>query len=170
MGSELGGVSSMKNRNHSVCQKTKVDGSQCEASALTGSRFCYFHDPSKAHERQVAQQAGGIARSRRAAVLPLETPDWQVRKMSDVVELLGETLNQVRRGQLDPKVANSVAYIAGILLKALERGPLEERIASLEEILKKPPSQVGPFLVSGKLDRTFSFETRSTRENDGKKQ
>jgi molybdopterin/thiamine biosynthesis adenylyltransferase len=160
----------MKNRKHSVCQKIKAGGSQCEASALTGSRFCYFHDPSKAHERQVAQRAGGLARSRQCAVLPRETPDRQVRKICDVVEVLGETLNQVRRGQIDPKVANSVAYIAGILLKALERGPLEERIASLEEILKKPPSQGEPLLGSGKLDRTFSFETRSTEENDGKKQ
>ena len=156
----------MKNRNHSVCQKTKADGSQCKASALTGSMFCYFHDPSKAHERHVAQQAGGIARSRRAAVLPLETPDWQVRKMSDVVELLGETLNQVRRGQLDARVGNSVAYISGILLKALERGPLEERIASLEAILKKPPSEVGPYIGPGIPDRTFSFESRKKEGDD----
>lgn len=160
----------MKNKKDSVCQKTKVGGSQCEASALTGSTFCYFHDASKAHDRRVAQRAGGIARSRQCAVLPRETPDRPVRKISDVVELLGETLNQVRRGQIDSKVANSVAYIAGILLKALERGPLEERIASLEEILKNPPSQGEPFLGSGKLDRTFSFETRSAEENDGKKQ
>ena len=156
----------MKNRNPSVCQETKAGGSQCEASALTGSRFCYFHDPSKAHERQLAQRAGGIARSRQCAVLPRETPDRQVRKISDVVEVLGETLNQVRRGQIDPKVANSVAYISGILLKALERGPLEERIAALEAILKKPPSQLGPYTGPGIQDRTFSFESRKKEGDD----
>jgi hypothetical protein len=156
----------MKNDKDGICQKTKEDGSQCKASTLTSSMFCYFHDPAKAQERQEAQRAGGIARSRQAAVLPGETPDQQVRKTSDVVELLGETLNQVRRGQIDPKVANSVAYIAGILLKALHGGLLEERIASLEAILSKPPSQVRPFLGAGAPGRTFSFETQN-KEEDG---
>ncbi len=160
----------MKNSRDRTCQKTKADGSRCKVRVINGSSFCYFHDPAKAHERQAAQRAGGIARSRQAAVLPLETPDWQVRKISDVVEILGQTLNQVRRGQIDPRVANSVAYISGVLLKAMERGPMEERITTLEGILKQPPSQRVPFLGPSAPDRTFSFETRSTEDNDGKKQ
>jgi len=159
----------MKNRKDDICQQIKGDGSQCEASVITGSMFCYFHDPAKAQERQVAQRAGGIARSRQAAVLPRETPDRPVRKICEVVEIMEETINQVRRGEIDPKVANSVAYIAGILLKALERGPLEERIASLEAILKTPRSQVGHFLGPVELGQPFSFETRKKEEDgDGK--
>ena len=41
----------------------------------------------------------------------------------------------VRKGQLDPRVSNAIGYRAGILLRALEQGPTEERLAKLETIL-----------------------------------
>ena len=49
--------------------------------------------------------------------------------------LLGESINQVRRGQLDPRVANAVGYLASMLLGALQQGPLEERLQRLEATL-----------------------------------
>ena len=41
----------------------------------------------------------------------------------------------VRKGQLDPRVSNAIGYLAGILLRALEQGPTEERLARLETTL-----------------------------------
>ena len=49
--------------------------------------------------------------------------------------LLGESISQVRRGQLDPPVANAVGYLASILLGALQQGLLVERLRRLEETL-----------------------------------
>ena len=37
-----------------------------------------------------------------------------------------------QRGQLDPRVANAMGYLASILLKALENGRIEDRLAHLE--------------------------------------
>jgi hypothetical protein len=51
----------------------------------------------------------------------------------DVAALLADSINQLRRGQLDPRIANSMACLGGVLLKALEQGPVEERLAKLEE-------------------------------------
>jgi hypothetical protein len=65
----------------------------------------------------------------------LETPDNPLRNTQDVSVLLGESINQVRRGQLDPRVANAVGYLASILLAALQQGPLEERLQRLEATL-----------------------------------
>ena len=48
---------------------------------------------------------------------------------------LAEAINEVRCGKLDPKVANSMGYLAGILLHGLEQGPVEERLARLEASL-----------------------------------
>ena len=49
--------------------------------------------------------------------------------------LLADSINQVRRGQLDPRIANATGYLAGILLKALEQGHTEQRLSHLETIL-----------------------------------
>ena len=41
----------------------------------------------------------------------------------------------MRRGQLDPRVANAEGYLASILLNALDQGPVEERLSRLEATL-----------------------------------
>ena len=44
-------------------------------------------------------------------------------------------VEQVRRGQLAPRVATAVGYLSNILLSALQQGPLEERLQRLEATL-----------------------------------
>lgn len=58
-----------------------------------------------------------------------------MRSSQDVVLLVAETINQVRRGQLHPKIANTVGYLASVQLRALEQGPVEERLSRLEATL-----------------------------------
>ncbi len=82
-----------------------------------------------------AGRAGGLRRSRPAAVLPRQTPDHPLRNTTEVSAFLAKSINQVLRGALDPRVANSAGYLANVLLRALEQGPLEERIAKLEATL-----------------------------------
>lgn len=88
------------------CQHTKFDGRPCHARRVTGSDFCFFHDPGKGAERERAQRAGGS--KSRVAALPSTAPDARLLDARDVVKLLAETINQVRRGEVDPKVANAV--------------------------------------------------------------
>jgi hypothetical protein len=68
-------------------------------------------------------------------VLDAATPEKPLGSSREVAELLSDTINQVRRGELDPRIANTVGYLAGTLLKALEQGPVEERLARLEVAL-----------------------------------
>jgi hypothetical protein len=46
--------------------------------------------------------------------------------------LLTDSINRLRRGQLDPRVANAMGYLTGVLLRALEQGAVEERLARIE--------------------------------------
>jgi hypothetical protein len=92
---------------------------------------CVFHDPTKADDGQRARRAGGLARGK-PALLPADCPDVELANSMDVSSLLSESISQVRRGELDPRVANTIGYLSGILLKALERGVLEERVQKLE--------------------------------------
>jgi len=119
--------------NDERCEHVKADGKHCRAWKLHGSDYCFFHDPAKAAERASARQAGG--RKGKAAVLPPETPLLPVRTAGDVIGLLGETIHQVRTGQLDPRVGNCIGYLSGIVLKATEQGEMEQRLAALESIV-----------------------------------
>jgi len=57
----------------------------------------------------------------------------EIKNTSDVVSLLNETINQVRTGEIEVKIANAVGYLSGICLKALEQGDMEKRVEALEE-------------------------------------
>jgi len=48
------------------------------------------------------------------------------------VAALGQTINQVRTGRLAVNVGNCIGVLAGVLLRAIEGGDLEQRIAALE--------------------------------------
>jgi len=76
-------------------------------------------------------------------VFPLETPDAPLQSSRDVSVFLAESINAVRKGELDPRVANAVGYLASIQLRALEQGPTEQRIAALEMTLGLVPKAPG---------------------------
>ena len=69
------------------------------------------------------------------ATLPPDTPDLPLRNADDVVTLLAQTINWVRRGDLDSKVANSVGDLSGIMLNAMQESEIEARFAAVEAVL-----------------------------------
>lgn len=117
-----------------ICKASKRAGSGCEAAALEGSDFCFFHDPSKAAERREAQALGG--QRNRMKTLDPAIPDVKFESSAQVVALLSDTINQVRKGNIDPRIGNTVGYLANLLIKALEQNELETRIDRLEESLE----------------------------------
>ncbi len=117
------------------CQFSKRNGKRCNANAQAAIGLCVFHDPDRAIAGQEARRAGGLTRTRRDAVLPSETPDHELGNPRDVARLLAQSINHLRRGQLEPRIANAVGYLAGIMLRALEQGSFEERITNIEEAL-----------------------------------
>lgn len=120
-----------------TCKSTTKGGERCQAPAIDGSSFCFFHDPDLADERQRAQSSGG--RNGATRTLPPSTPDLSVASSRDVVDLLSDTINQVRRGAIDPRVGNAVGYLANILLKAFEQGDIEDRVRALEAATNSRP-------------------------------
>jgi hypothetical protein len=124
-----------------TCNATKPDGSNCQAASLSDSGFCYFHDPAQAQKRKAAQAEGG--RQQRMKTLDVTEPDVNVEDCGDAIALISETINQVRKGKIDPRVANSVGFLANILIKAVERNKLEARIEHLESLVKAQSSTSG---------------------------
>jgi hypothetical protein len=117
------------------CHFRKRNGTCCGANAQPANGLCVFHDPARAADGRRARKAGGISRSQAAAVLPVDTPDHPLGNTLEVSALLADSINQLRRGQLDSRVANALGYLTSVLLRSLEQGPLEERMAKIEAAL-----------------------------------
>jgi hypothetical protein len=114
------------------CSAKNRNRKRCGAWAVTGGNKCALHlDPGLAakmgskHGRRTtfppARDASGLAHR------PLKS-------IGDVSDLLEETINRVRQGPFDLRAANSIGFLAGTLLKALDQR-LEERLARLEAVI-----------------------------------
>jgi hypothetical protein len=117
------------------CEGVKAGGGRCSSRRIAGSSYCFFHDPDMEAERKAAQSAGG--QKNRMAVLPSSTPDAELRNAEDASKVLAETINQVRRGEIDPKIANSVGYLIGLFVKVKQDVDVERRLAALESALQE---------------------------------
>ena len=124
------------------CVFRKQDGTICGANAQLGKELCVFHDPDKEEDGRRARRAGGLTRSA-PRVLPADTPAVQLTSSKDVAGVLVESINQVRRGELDPRIANATGYLAGVLLKALEQGVFEDRLLKIEDSLGLSAKEAG---------------------------
>ena len=115
------------------CKFIKSNGKQCQAWAMEDSDFCFTHNPKMEKERKEAVIRGG--KSPKRNYIPLEP--IEVKDNKDVVKLIVQTINEVRRGVIDIRVANCIFYGSGQLIKALEIANLEERVSKIEEILNQ---------------------------------
>jgi hypothetical protein len=126
-----------------TCKATRKDGDPCRAVAQSGSDYCFFHDPAKGEERHDAKIKGG--QTGKAATLTVVKP-WRgtagevdvLKAVTPVelVDLLCNTIDDVRTGAIDPKVANAVGYLAGVIVKIQQYDALVERLSAIEEALK----------------------------------
>jgi hypothetical protein len=118
-----------------ACTFAKDDGSPCRAPPQVDGAYCFAHDPEHAEEMAEARRLGGLRRRKEKAV----------QGAYDIEEL--ENVGQVRRLikiavldtlSLENSIARSrtVAYLAGVALKALEVGEFEERLVALEAAVK----------------------------------
>lgn len=94
--------------------------------------FCFLHNPDISEdEKREAQSKGGKANHKvQASLAPIN-----LKQTKDVVSLLETTINDLRAGTLDVKVANGVGYLAGQLVKAMEVSELEKRVEGIEKML-----------------------------------
>lgn len=126
------------------CRASRKDGSPCRGDALAGGDYCAFHSPEKAADFQDGRVSGGKA-GKLATLPPTAIKPWrgQAGELDvlqsvtpvELVNLLCQTIDDVRSGAVDPKVANSVGYLAGVIVKIQQYEALDERLAAIEEAL-----------------------------------
>jgi len=124
------------------CKAITKNGKSCQANAQTGRDYCFLHDPDKAEAVKAARSKGGsslkVIDQKRLKPWRGTAGDYTVLRSpapGDIVNLLADTIDEVKAGQIDPKVANAVGYLAGAIIKALEVAALDERLSALEEAI-----------------------------------
>ena len=114
------------------CQGVTRSRTPCTAWAMEGG-LCYFHaNPNKASE---LGQRGGKAKGPRVTADPVEYVTRPLKTVNDVTHLLADTINDLRSGAIDSRLANTVGYLATGMLKALQQGDIEGRLRAVEAVL-----------------------------------
>jgi len=114
------------------CTYIKPDGERCNANAMSGTNYCFTHNPDiNDQEREQARTRGGQAR---ALTLAKPLPLLAINEPEDAVRLVIDTISRVRAGELDIKTANCIGFLTDKLLKAFELSRLKDRIELVERV------------------------------------
>lgn len=112
------------------CSHQKSNGDNCKSQSIRTGRFCWLHDPSVPQEaKRKAQARGG---SNNAVKTLISLPPLLGATPKAILEMLVTTINEVRAGEIDIRVANCVGFLSGHLVRIYEISEMEERLAGLE--------------------------------------
>ena len=122
---------SAKKQRQAWCRARTKAGRPCQAPAVERG-LCFFHaNPERLAE--LGRQGG--RKNRRWEPEPPGVTQKPLKSVADVGALLEETINKIRSGPFDLRAANAIGFLAGNLLKALEKGRTEQRLAHLEALV-----------------------------------
>lgn len=116
-----------------TCKALTSGGQPCQSQARLNMELCFFHDPESQQQRRTAQQKGG---SKGLRLLPMANPpgDFDLSDPQQISKLLSHVSNRVVRGELDPKCAYALGYLADCALRAHNAVAVTERIERLERL------------------------------------
>ena len=115
------------------CRHIKDDGQPCGAYAMTGSEYCYLHNPAISDDKKrIAQVKGGEAR---ALTIAEPLPYMMLENPHDAIILIADTINRVRAGELDVRIANCIGVLSGHLIKAFETAQLKDKVEMIDRIV-----------------------------------
>jgi hypothetical protein len=105
---------------------------------MSGSKYCFSHNPATKERHRAATRKGGSASPKVSGNTVL--PALNLSSIHDIAEVLAETINRVRTvnsdGSMAIPTANAIGHLAGKLLEARKVADLEARLAKLEASTK----------------------------------
>ncbi|MFI5144068.1 MAG: hypothetical protein ACHQJ4_00600 [Ignavibacteria bacterium] len=114
------------------CQYIKSDSTKCTSFAMNGSDFCYRHNPDIPQEEKINASSKGGQANEQYIETPL--PAIKIEKMTDVVTVLADSINQVRAGKISQKTGGTLAYMSFILLMAMDKAKSEAKQENIEKL------------------------------------
>ncbi len=102
---------------------------------MQGDEYCYLHNPSVSDEEKHDARSRGGKENQITVISP--QPPLKLTSAKDAIVLLEETINGVRAGKLDVKIANCLGFLTDKLLKAYEVAELSDKVEIMERFLEK---------------------------------
>jgi hypothetical protein len=117
-----------------TCAAIKADGTECEARAMKGSKWCFNHSPDYSEQRRRNASKGGRAGGKGRPGASDEI-SWLRRKLKDVVEGVLTGNMDRSRAAVAVQALNALRGLLETEHRIMEAQEFEERIAVLEERL-----------------------------------
>ena len=118
------------------CEFKYPDGRQCAARPLSGSDFCFFHDPREeiAQKRLEGRRMGG----KRKVWKGLGNDKYRnVKDFKSLNELLNDAANAVMCGRMDARIGNCLASISNAMYRIIEARDIEGRLDEIERRMEE---------------------------------
>jgi len=91
-----------------------------------------MHDPeSKTKLKEYARRGGLVKKKVQTSLAPIEFKG----DVKEVLDLLADTINRVRNNTIPAKTANTIGYLANVMIKALEISEIDNRLKQVERIV-----------------------------------
>jgi hypothetical protein len=103
------------------CAAITAAGTACKGTPITGSSYCYAHDPSTAEERRAYGRKGGKRGGRGRPSTEIQTAKSEIRRVIDAIEA----------GTIETRVGAVMFQGMNLWLRALEA---ERNIRETEEL------------------------------------
>lgn len=116
----------------SKCEHILDDGRLCDAWAMEGATKCFSHNEATQEQKAMAVRKGGATRQ---AVVGTPLQQITVNTPADIVKLLSITITEVRDGTLDPRIANTIGFLAGHLVRAFELAVVDSKTEEVKALI-----------------------------------
>jgi len=114
------------------CQATTKAGNPCRAHALKGKKYCLTHDPESKNQMEAyARRGGQVKKKIQVQLAPIKFEG----DVKEILDLLVDTINRVRSNHMPARTANTIGYLANVMIKALEVSQFDDRLKEVERIV-----------------------------------
>ena len=122
----------MTSTSNGRCKALTRAGARCQAYAIKGSVFCYWHDPAQAKARTAARAKGGHARHGRKIGSTGRRGGVRITCAADTLPVVADAINDLLGLEVSISRSRAIGYLAGVVCNVYETTDLTERIEGLE--------------------------------------
>lgn len=120
------------------CKFAKENNNQCEAEALKGKDFCFFHSQDeKVKEKRIKASSEGGKSKLELETCVSKSDYFSLKTVSEVLGLLEFTMNNYLQGKINRSKASCIGYLASITIGAIKDNSFEQRLEVIENVLKQ---------------------------------
>ena len=126
------------------CIYTNIEGEKCHSYSMSNSLYCLSHDPDKGEERLLRAQNGGKATSYEK--LEMQLKPFDITGPDEIISAVLQTVNELRTGQVPPKIASTIGFLLNIALKGYEIRNIGDRVEIIDRVLleRKSSERIKP--------------------------